>query len=108
MNKRLSRQSAQTLLRHCLEHGIVAPHPHFLRALKDDGLTLIDVMPVLKSGIVYDEPEFDVRFQQWRYRVEGGEPSGRWVAIVFTFITSDEALLITGYLKTDRRGSNRV
>ena len=59
-------------------------------------------MPVLKSGVVYDEPEFDVRFQHWRYKVEGSELGGRWLAIVFTFIASEETLLITAFVKSDR------
>jgi hypothetical protein len=96
---RLSKQRAQALLRHCLEHGIVEPHPHFINALKEDGLALIDVMPVLKSGIVYDEPEFSVRFQEWRYKVEGNEVGGKRIAIVFTFVGDEEALLITGFIK---------
>lgn len=96
---RLSKQRAQALLRHCLEHGIVEPHPHFSKALKEDGLTLIDVMPVLKSGIVYDEPEFSVRFQEWRYKVEGNEVGGKRIAIVFTFVAEEEVLLITGFIK---------
>src|SRR5437016_12367650 len=107
MTRRLSRQDAQALLRHCVENGIVEPHPHFLRALKDDGLGFVDVMPILKAGIVYDEPEFDVRFRQWRYKVEGSEPGGGWLAIVFTFRAAEETLLITAYLKTDRRRSRR-
>lgn len=96
---RLSKQRAQALLRHCLEHGIVEPHPHFISAMREDGLALIDVMPVLKSGIVYDEPEFSVRFQDWRYKVEGNEVGGKRVAIVFTFLDAEEVLLITGFVK---------
>lgn len=95
---RLSKQKAQQLLRRCLESGIVEPHPHFIDALKEDGLDLMDVMPVLKSGIIYDEPEFSVRFQHWRYKVEGREIGGKWVAIVFTFITDNELLLITAFV----------
>ncbi|PYP87542.1 MAG: hypothetical protein DMG65_17360 [Candidatus Angelobacter sp. Gp1-AA117] len=106
MNRRLSKQEAQKLLRYCAENGVVEPHPHFLSALRDDGLDLLDAMPVLKSGIVYDEPEFDVRFRQWRYKVEGKESGGRWLMIVFTFRADDETLLITAYLKAagGRRG----
>ncbi|HZQ46870.1 MAG TPA: DUF4258 domain-containing protein [Verrucomicrobiae bacterium] len=99
MNKRPSRQDAQGLLRRCLDHGIVESHPHCLRALKDDGLDLIDALPILRTGIIYDEPEFDVRFQHWRYKVEGNAPNGAWMVIVFTFRTNDEILLITAYFK---------
>lgn len=102
MTRRLSRQDAQALLRRCVEDGVVEPHPYFLRALKDDGIALIDVMPVLNQGIVYEAPEFDVRFQQWRYKVEGREAGGPWLVIVFTFRKAEEVLLITGYLKTSR------
>lgn|SRR5215469_5009327 len=96
---RLSKQKVQQLLRRCLESGIVEPHPHFEEALKEDGLDLMDVMPVLKSGIIYDEPEFSVRFQHWRYKVEGREVGGKWVAIVFTPVTNNEVLLITAFVK---------
>lgn len=102
MIQRLSKQEAQSLLRRCMEKGIVEPHPHFLRALKDDGLDLIDAMPILKGGIVYDEPEFDIRYRHWRYKVEGRESQGQWLVIVFTFRASDETLLITAYLKNAR------
>jgi len=102
MTRRLSRHAAQVLLRHCVEDGVVEPHPHFLRALKDDGLALVDAMPVLKTGIVYQEPEFDVGFQQWRYKVEGRELGGRWIAIVFAFSGPEQVLLITAFVKSGR------
>lgn len=96
--KRRSKQQAQDLLRYCLDHGTVIPHPHFARALADDGLDYADVLPVLQRGIVFDEPEHNVRFQQWRYKVEGREIGGRWVAIVFTFVAETETLLITAFV----------
>lgn len=95
LGQRLSKQEAQDLLRHCLEQGIVEPHPHFLKALSDEGLDLPDAWHVLRSGVVYDEPEFNVRFQQWRYSVEGREPGGKWLKIVFCFEEEDSTLLIT-------------
>lgn len=99
MVSRLSRHDALTRLRDCLENGIVEPHPHFLRALRDDGLDFGDAMVVLKTGNIYNDPEFDVRFQRWRYRIEGKEPDGQWLAIVFTFRAIDNTLLITAYVK---------
>jgi hypothetical protein len=99
MLPRLSRHDALARVRHCLEKGIVEPHPHFLRALKDDGLDFGDAIYVLRTGNIYDEPEFDVRFQQWRYLIQGKEPDGGLLAIVFTFRAIDNALLITAYVK---------
>ncbi len=92
---RLAKQEAQDLLRQCLETGVVQPHPHFRRALADERLELADAWAVLRKGVVYDEPEFNVRFQQWRYAVEGREPGGKWLKIVFCFEEEDSALLIT-------------
>lgn len=98
---RLSRHDALIQLRSCLEDGIVEPHPHFLKALADDNLSLTDAWIVLRGGTIYDEPEFDVRFQQWRYKVEGKETGGKWLKIVFTFLQEDETtvtLLITAFV----------
>lgn len=52
-------------------------------------------MVVLKKGSIFDEPELDIRFQQWRYRVEGREPGGKRLNIVFAFLEEGEAILIT-------------
>ena len=57
-----------------------------------------DVLMVMKRGGIYDEPEFHVRFQEWRYKVEGKETEGRWLKIVFSFIENDETLLITAFV----------
>ena len=55
-----------------------------------------DAQFVLRKGIVYDEPEFDVRFQEWRYKVEGKPPeSERELKVVITFLELDEVLVIT-------------
>jgi len=40
-------------------------------------------------------PEFHVGSQEWNYRVEGHEPGGKWLAIVFSFKTVDTTFLIT-------------
>lgn len=99
MLSRLSRHDALARLRGCLENGLIDFSPHFAQALKDDGLDLGDARQVLKTGNIHDEPEFDVRRQQWRYRIEGKEPDGKWLAMIFTFVEVDEAVMITAYLK---------
>jgi hypothetical protein len=94
----LSKTDAEKKLRYCLEHGIVEPHPHFKKALKDDGVDLVDAYQVLKSGRIYSEPELDIKFGQWRYSVEGNEPEGNWLKIVVAFLEDDHTLLITAIL----------
>lgn len=49
----------------------------------------------VKTGLLYDEPELDVRSGDWKYRCEGVVLDGRWLAIVFCFAAIDTAILIT-------------
>lgn len=102
MSARLSKRDAEKKLRFCLEHGTVEQHPHFKKALHDDGLDYVSALPVLKSGHVHDEPEFDTRFQQWRYKIEGREVDGKWLAIVFCFPDETDTLLITAFVIMNR------
>lgn len=93
--ERISRSEAEDLLKHCLEDGEVQAGPHFREALADERLTYADALAVLRNGMIYEEPEQDIRIGDWKYRMEGREPGGQRVAIVFTFRTLDEAFLIT-------------
>lgn len=94
----LSRADAEKRLMFCLEHGTVEQHPHFKKALKDDGLDFVDAFRVLKSGHIHSQPELDNKFGQWRYTVEGSEPEGKWLKIVITFLAQDHTLLITAFV----------
>jgi len=40
---------------------------------------------------------------EWKYRVEGHEPGGKWVVVVFCFKTVERALLITVFSVESRR-----
>ena len=91
----LSRQEAIDLLRQCLEEGEVIPGAHFRQELAHEGLTIADAWQVLRSGRIYDPPEQDIKTGEWKYRVEGHEPEGKWIAIVFSFKTVRRAFLIT-------------
>ena len=83
----LAIQEAQDLLRHCLESGQVIPGRHFRDELAKELVSMVDAWAVLKSGRIYNHPEFHVGSQEWNYRVEGHEPGGKWLAIVFSFFT---------------------
>lgn len=93
--QRLSRLEAQDLLRHCVEQGEVIPGFHFRQELANEKLSFEDAWVVLKCGRIHDEPEHDVKSREWKYRVEGHEPGGRWLAIVFSFKEINRAFLIT-------------
>lgn len=91
----LSRQDAVKLLRRCLEEGEVIPGAHFRQELANEGLSMADAWQVLRAGQIYDPPEQDIKSGEWKYRVEGHEPEGKWIAIVFSFKTVRRAFLIT-------------
>lgn len=87
---------AQDMLRDCLGSGAsVIPGRHFLAELKNEGLTLPAALHVLRSGCIFNPPEHDVRKGHWKYSVEGHEPDGKWLVIVFCFKQVNEAYLIT-------------
>jgi hypothetical protein len=86
---------AQDMLRGCLEDGTVIPGRHFRDELKNENLTLPAAWHVLRSGVIYKPPELNVGTGDWKYSVEGSEPDGKWLVIVFCFRAVDTAYLIT-------------
>jgi len=93
--ERLSRPEAVKLLRECLRIGKIIPGKHFRDELAAEGLILPDALRVLKTGNIFHEPECDLKTGDWKYRVEGREVDGKWLAIVFCFRATDTAFLIT-------------
>lgn len=97
-SERLSKTDALKRLRNCLENGIVEYHDHFERRCRERGIDLQDAQRALQKGMIYREPELDVRFQEWRYRVEWTTPEGQAIALIITFQEVDETLVITALL----------
>ncbi|MGC0773550.1 MAG: DUF4258 domain-containing protein [Candidatus Acidiferrum sp.] len=93
--ERLSRHEAVKLLRECLRIGKIIPGKHFRDELAAEGLILPDALRVLKTGNIFHEPKCDPKTGDWKYRVEGKEVGGKWLAIVFCFWATDTAFLIT-------------
>jgi hypothetical protein len=82
------------LVRHCRAEGRIIVGRHFREELANERLLLTDVWEVLRTGQVYSEPEPDIRTREWKYRLEGCEEGGKWMAIVFTFKAIDTAFLV--------------
>lgn len=95
MVPRLSKSDALKLLRQCFETGIVEYHPHFEKRCRERNTDLIDAQYVLRKGVIYDEPELDLRFQEWRYKVQGRPPDGDPLKVVISFLKRDEVLILT-------------
>lgn len=99
---RLSRVEAEDLVRHCLEDGFLIESCHFKEELANEGLEFEDALLVLKSGRIYDEPEPDIGTGEWKYRIEGYEPGGKWLVIVFCLKAVDRMFLITVFAARSR------
>jgi hypothetical protein len=78
----LNLQESTDLLRFCIE-------------LAKENISLADAWWVLRRGRIFDAPEPDIKTGEWKYRIEGHEPGGKWMAIVFSFKTVERAFLIT-------------
>jgi hypothetical protein len=92
---RLGRPQAVALLRKCVQTGTVILGRHFRDELANEGLIFPDAQGVLEAGQISDEPEPDIKTGEWKYRIEGREPDGKRLAIVFCFKGADSAFLIT-------------
>jgi uncharacterized DUF497 family protein len=99
----MTRPKASSQLRHCLEHGEVIPTKHFREELADEGVSFQDAHDVLRLGIIYDEPEEDSSSFEWKYRIEGHEPGGKWMAVIYSFKSVQRVSLITIFSIHSRR-----
>lgn len=100
---RLLQPEATNLLRRCLVDGQVVAGRHFRDELRNEGLTFEDSWRVLRTGQIYDPPEPDIKSGEWKYRVEGHEPGGKWIVIVLCFKARDRTFLITVFSVESRR-----
>jgi uncharacterized DUF497 family protein len=86
---------AVDLLHHCLEDGEIVPTKHFRDELCNECILFEDAWSVLRYGQIYEPAEEDTRSGEYKYRIQGYEPGGKWMVIVFSFKSLDRACLIT-------------
>jgi len=81
-------------LRACLDHDEYRLHPQFWSRLRDLGIDLNDALHVLRHGMIYTDPEFDAKINQWRFTVQGETVDGKALNIVFTFVEIEGVLVL--------------
>jgi hypothetical protein len=91
----MSREDALRFLRRSVIEGVIQFLPHVLLRCKERGIDLQDVLRVLKHGMIFAEPELDVRWNQWRYRVEGRSLDQEALAVIVAFADEDTTIVIT-------------
>jgi len=97
-------QEAQDLLHFCLEGGgEIIPGRHFRDELMQEELSFEDAWVVLRTGRIFEPPEIDIKTGESKFRVEGYEPGGKWLAIAFSFKTISRAFLITIFSVKEKR-----
>ena len=96
MPPKYAPEEAKRIILLILKDGYVGYSFHCLQeSMSKQGVTTIDVVNALQCGQVLREPEWDDEFHNWKYRVEGRDAAGRWIAIIFAFKTFDLVFLIT-------------
>jgi len=99
-------EEAVDLVRYCAEQGEIRWGKHFTEELANECLTIPDAWWILRTGRIYDPPERDIKTGEWKYRIEGHEPEGKWLIVVFSFKSVDKAFLITVFsVEARRRGA---
>jgi len=88
-------QESVDLLRYCIEQGGVVWGKHFKEELAKERVSFTGAWWVLRRGRIFDPPEQDIKTGEWKYRIEGHEPGGKWLVVVFSFKTVERAFLIT-------------
>ena len=100
----LTQQEATDLARFCLgPSGRTRPGKHFRNELANEGLAMVDAEGVLRTGQVFDPAEQDIRTGEWKYRLEGHEPGGKWLIIVLCFKSIEDMFLISMFSDKTRR-----
>ncbi len=91
----MPKVEARSQLQWCLEHGEVVPTRHFREELANEHISYHDAHEVLRFGTIFDPPEENMKTGEWKYRIEGHEPGGKWMSIIFSFKSTERANLIT-------------
>lgn len=94
---------ARRQLQDCLEMGHVIPTKHFRDELSNERIPFEDAWTVLRYGNIFDPPEEDSKTPEWKYRIEGHEPGGKWIVVVFCFKSTETACLITIFSVSAKR-----
>lgn len=93
--KKLSPDEAKRLILLILEQGTIEFSAHCLHeSMPKRNATTVDVVNALKTGEIVRDPEWDEKYQRWKYRVEGVDTEGDDLIAITIIIESDLRLFI--------------
>lgn len=95
-NNKLTPSEAQEKIRGIAKFGSIIPTFHInSESCPDRNYDLQDVEEVLKNGIVNEQPEFDDKYENWKYKVEGKAIDGDEAIVITVILSHRELLAIT-------------
>lgn len=94
MPVRRSKRQAMEMIRRCLSEGKFIYDPHIYKQAKKRKFTIGEVLHVLRTGVIKDEPEPHIRTNLWRYRVCGETPLEKKLTVVVE-ISDPNTIIIT-------------
>ncbi|MCK4594600.1 DUF4258 domain-containing protein [bacterium] len=99
----LSPREARTEVFMCALDGYLRQTAHFKEKLSSENVSFGDTTSIiLENGWIFEKPEWDKVYSEWIYHIEGYEPDGKWLVIVFSLPTKGTAKLITVFSRKPR------
>lgn len=94
-SEKLLPDEAKRLILLIIEEGKIRFSLHCLReSMPKRNATVVDVEHALKTGEIIRDPEWDEKYQRWKYRVEGVDAEGDDLTAITIIIESDLRLFI--------------
>lgn len=81
---KLTPTEAKTEVFLCIDKGFIYQTVHFKEELANEEVSFGDCTCVIEDGMIFDQAEWDDDHREWKYRLEGYEPDGKWLVIVFS------------------------
>jgi len=91
----LSPEEATREIRGIAKLGSVIPSDHILHDHPERNYDMQDVEQVLSKGKVREPPEYDRKYDNWKYKVEGHAIDGSVATVVVAILSHREILGIT-------------
>ena len=102
--ERFSPEEARTEIFICAYDDFIRQTAHFKEKLTEENVSFGDTTSVILSETsrIYEPAEWDEAHCEWKYRIEGYEPDGKWLVIIFSILSEGTAKLITVFSSKPR------
>jgi len=86
---------AERLIKLILDQGVVEPSYHCqTKSMPKRNVTMPQLLHALKTGKIIREPEWDDKYNNWKYRVEGVDTDGDNLIAVTVILEQELTLKI--------------